>query len=63
MVKKITFKKGTAARRKREKIILALKRKGLPKKLRRGLAPTKKQARFAIATAAVKKQFIDRKFM
>lgn len=61
MVRKITFKKGTRARKQRGKIAESLKRKGLPKKKFKGR--TKKQSQFAIATAATKKQFIKRKFM
>ncbi len=49
----VLFLLGSKARKKREKIVKALKRKGLPKKKFSGR--TKKQSRFAIATAAVKK--------
>ena len=42
--------------RKREEIIKALKRKGLPKKKFKGR--TRKQSQFAIATAQAKKLFM-----
>jgi len=49
----VSFKKGTRARKKREKIVKALKKKRLPKK--KFKQRTRKQSQFAIATAQVKK--------
>ena len=49
----VSFKKGTKARKKREKIVKALKKKQLPKK--KFKKRTKRQSQFAIATAQVKK--------
>jgi len=51
----VSFKKGTTARKKREKIVKALKKKRLPKK--KFKKRTKRQSQFAIATATVKKLF------
>jgi len=52
----VSFKKGTRARRKREKIVKALKRKRLPKK--KFKQRTRKQSQFAIATQTAKKFFM-----
>jgi len=51
--KLVSFKKGTKARKKREQIVKALKKKRLPKK--KFKKRTRRQSQFAIATATTKK--------